>query len=400
MKKSIELDFNIKKARKSIFSTIFLSCILSSIILFTNNKISSFLEDNIYFALFFVGVYLLILAMMMGRLFLFYKNKLNISINHKSALIPNIYLGKKSFNFKDMFSVEYLVVNKKNVGIILGIRKKSRYLIDKNVFLSDGDLNVFFENLKKKVNGMNHDEVTEVFGALSKTQSINKSIAVNLIATILIICYCISLFASGANKPNEEFLLLAANTKELVSNHEFYRIFSSFLFHTRPYHLMLNILVLGFLGPVLERIFSSIRISNIILLSSISAVFFSNYFSGFDASIGASGGVFGLWGAFACLKFQYEKFLPASVNLIPSFRLTILLVSELLLEIFWLTSVDYFAHIGGFIAGFAYLYFAPLGPKLEKVDQPTLIEKNLSVILILGYSTGLVYFLLLYQGLI
>jgi len=71
-----------------------------------------------------------------------------------------------------------------------------------------------------------------------------------------------------------------------------------------------------------------------------------------------------------------------------------------LLEIFWLTSVDYYSHIGGFIAGFVYLYFAPLGPKLEYVDQPTLIEKNLSVILISSYSAGLVYFLFLYQGLI
>jgi len=77
-----------------------------------------------------------------------------------------------------------------------------------------------------------------------------------------------------------------------------------------------------------------------------------------------------------------------------------LVVIEILVEYFFLENIDHYNHIGGFIAGFIYLYFAPLGATLETIDQPVLVEKILCGGLVLCFSTGLAYFLSLYYGLI
>ena len=382
----MDMEFNINKAISSILTTTLLSSILFSLIFFSNNKISRYFDIHPYFELFSVVVFIIILFLLLFRIFSFFQRKLKIIATENFLLIPNIYLGVKKILIKELFSVEYLVVMGKNVGIVLGVKNNSRYIIDKSIFISDKDFEEYFKYIKKEVSRSNEIEILEVFENLSKSQVVNKSKSLNILALILLFCYLISLVSTFEFSPSEDFLLLAANTKEIFMDLEVYRIFTSFFFHTRPYHLLLNIVVLGLLGPVIEKTFSIIRFINIILISNIVAVFSSNYFSYFDASIGSSGGVFGLWGAFAFLKFRYEKYLPGSVNLLPTGRLLTLLLGELFLEIFWLENVDYFAHIGGFIAGFVYLYFAPLGPKLEYVDQPTLIEKNLSVILISSYS--------------
>jgi len=391
----MELEFNIKKATHSIFSTMCLSFFLLFLILFSNNKVSRFFETQIFFEVYFVLSFLLIQFILLFRLYTCHKKKMKIEVSEASISIPNIFLGVKSYSIENVGSVEFLRGMNKNLGLVLGIKNRSRYLVDKSIFVNDKDFEKFFNVLQKEVNKKHNEEVLGVFEVLAKGQVNKKSTSTNILALVLITCYLFSLVASANSSPSEEFLLFAANTKEIFLNLEIYRIFSSFWFHTRPNHLILNILVLGLLGQCLEKVFSSIRLINIVFISGIISVLTSNQFSSFDASIGSSGGIFGLWGAYVCLKYKYGKYLPGSINVLPNGRLVFLLIGELLLEIFWLTSVDYYSHIGGFIAGFVYLYFAPLGPKLEYVDQPTLIEKNLSVILVSSYSAGLVYFLFL-----
>ena len=76
-----------------------------------------------------------------------------------------------------------------------------------------------------------------------------------------------------------------------------------------------------------------------------------------------------------------------------------ILIIEFFAEIFFFENVGVFNHLGGFIAGFAYMYFIPLGKKLETIDKPTIFEKGLCVTLVGCYTLGLGYFLTLYYGL-
>ena len=84
----------------------------------------------------------------------------------------------------------------------------------------------------------------------------------------------------------------------------------------------------------------------------------------------------------------------------PSTGFYLILVLEIVVELFVVKNVDFINHAGGFITGLIFVYFCHIGRNLEFVDQPTLFEKGLFVILISAYAIGLSYFLLLYYGLI
>ena len=399
MDESISFTFNIEKAKKSIISVVLLSSSLFLLLLLTNNKVSRFFEENILFEIYFCAVFLGVMLILVSRLYLYSKAKNNISINNYHISIPNIFLGYKKIYIKEIFSVEYLKLKNAKIAIIIGIKNKSRYMVDKSIFANSEDFSKFYDYIKQRVSNGLEIEVRNVQESISVKQSRNISYGINVLALILALCYVLSAIENNGPRPNENFLLLAANTKDIFQNSEIYRISSSFFFHTRPLHIIINLMVLGLLGPVLNRVFSNIRIINIIFVANLLAVTTSNLFSSFDASIGASGGIFGLWGALACLKLKFERFLPASTNLVPTNRLIFILFAEFYLEIFWLHNVDYFSHLGGLVGGFLYLYFTPLGVNLELIDKPAKIEKYVFCGLVTFYASGLISFFFLYFGL-
>lgn len=100
------------------------------------------------------------------------------------------------------------------------------------------------------------------------------------------------------------------------------------------------------------------------------------------------------------MKYKYEKFLPGSVNAGTLNTLVWLLALQFTLEILVFENIGISNHIGGFVAGFLYLYFAPLGATLETIDQPVLAEKILCCGLGLSFAAGLGYFLSRYYGFI
>lgn len=393
MDANYRFQFNFFHASRTICSIVILSAVFISIVLVTDNKITRFFEVYIFFQYFFLALIIIFPIAIFFRWLRAAKELLHISIEESSISIPNIFLIIKKYKIENIYSVEYLKANKTNVGIILGIRNAPRIFVDKKIFRKEKEFVQFFEILKQKIIDSVGEECVEISSQLSEQQVSKNSVFINSIAGMLALFYLLSLFSSYESSPSEDFLLLAANTKAIFSDLEIYRIVSSFFFHTRPLHFTLNVMVLGLIGPPLERAISTSRLISIVLLANIVAVMTSNFFSPFDASIGSSGGIFGLWGALLCLKLKYERFLPASVNLLPTKRLVLILLIELIVEVFFLTNVDYFSHIGGFIAGFVFVFFAPLGSKLEYAGKPNSREKTLSYMLMAFYILAMCYFI-------
>ena len=392
MDEIVQYEFNEARASRTICTTIFYSSLLIALILITDNKITRYFDQYPFFQYFSIFLFILFCLILVWRWLQIKNNKLYISIRNNTVTIPNIYLAAKQYNIDQIYSVEFLMLRRTQIGFILGIRNKSRHLIDKSIFKKGEDFQHFVELLGKLVRGLNESENIETITQLSNQQITNKNIFVNIIAGILVGLYLLSLLSSNDVYAAESFLLLAANTQDIFSDLEIYRIASSFFFHTSPLHITLNVMVLGLIGPSLERTFSSVRIIFIVFAANIFAVFNSNIFSPFDASIGSSGGIFGLWGALLYLNIRYGKYLPASVNLLPTNRLILILGVELILEIFFLSNVDYFSHIGGLIAGFVIVMFMPLGSKLENIAKPSRNEKVLCSVLIAFYFLSMSYF--------
>jgi len=138
-----------------------------------------------------------------------------------------------------------------------------------------------------------------------------------------------------------------------------YRFFTAMFLHeplsasALPYHLLLNMLSLYFIGVITERIFGTGRFLVIYFISGIvgglaqfGVDVFSNQIGG---SLGASGAIFGVFGALGAFFLLRRRALgPAGNSLIGQwfFWLVINLIFS-----FSVTGIAAYAHIGGLAAG-------------------------------------------------
>ncbi|MCB1666623.1 MAG: rhomboid family intramembrane serine protease, partial [Pseudomonadales bacterium] len=106
--------------------------------------------------------------------------------------------------------------------------------------------------------------------------------------------------------------------------------------------------------------------------------------------IGASAGVFGLFGAHCALKFN--RYLPASISAYSNRFIVVLILIEFVGEVF-ASGISSASHLGGGLAGYALmrviLYFNPS----NRIYESTPVEKGLAIFLTFAYAAGLLRFL-------
>lgn len=136
-----------------------------------------------------------------------------------------------------------------------------------------------------------------------------------------------------------------ANIKANIVDGEIYRLITSAFIHGGILHLLCNMYCLYILGPQLESFFGKVKYLCIYLFSAISANLMSMLFTS-GASIGASGAIFGLFGAMLYFGYHYRVYLG---NVMKSQLIPLILIN--LMFGFLLTGVDNAAHIGGLIGG-------------------------------------------------
>jgi rhomboid protease GluP len=153
---------------------------------------------------------------------------------------------------------------------------------------------------------------------------------------------------------NVQNLLQLTNIEYLKSSNEWYRLFTVGLMHdtsnTLPFHLAFNMMALHQLGSPLEYVFGKTKFLVIFFVSLLAGSLTSAYFleSAFlyppygGTSIGASGAVFGLFGALiACGK---------QIGIEVKSIYTIVAINFAIG--FTIGGVDWHAHLGGLIGGF------------------------------------------------
>jgi membrane associated rhomboid family serine protease len=129
--------------------------------------------------------------------------------------------------------------------------------------------------------------------------------------------------------------------------HEYYRLLTVALIHdnssTIPFHLAFNMMVLHQLGTPIEYVFGKLKFLIIFFASLLTGSLASSYFMSWNGySIGASGAVFGLFGAFIAA----EKYLGVEAKSI------YVIVGINFALGFTIGGVDWRAHLGGLIGGF------------------------------------------------
>lgn len=130
-----------------------------------------------------------------------------------------------------------------------------------------------------------------------------------------------------------------------------YRIITSMFLHMDIEHIFSNMVILLFLGGLVEKEMGAIRYIALYMLSGISGVLFtfiSEYITGEYVYIaGASGGVFGLLGAW----FAFALFKRPVTRLIKAGAVAVVLIF-MIVQGFRDTSIASYAHLGGLFAGF------------------------------------------------
>lgn len=140
--------------------------------------------------------------------------------------------------------------------------------------------------------------------------------------------------------------LALVNFDYLKATNEWYRLFSVALMHdtsnTLPFHLAFNMMALHQLGAPLEYVFGKAKFLTIFFFSLLTGSLASTIFMAWGGySIGASGAVFGLFGAFIAVgnRIGIEV---KSIYVIVGLNFAIG---------FTIGGVDWHAHLGGLIGG-------------------------------------------------
>lgn len=161
-----------------------------------------------------------------------------------------------------------------------------------------------------------------------------------------VIIYLCCLFGIG-----DFYIAGGLDAPAVIGEGEYYRIISSLFLHGNSTHLFNNMMILLFLGAMLEKELGHVRFLVLYFLSGIGGNLLSLYVKVREAeaavSIGASGAVFGLDGVLVAMVLFWGK---KPNDMTPQRVILVVLLS--LYSGFTSTNVDNAAHIGGLITGF------------------------------------------------
>ena len=164
-----------------------------------------------------------------------------------------------------------------------------------------------------------------------------KRSATTTIITIIAAAYLFNLVFGGLEN---RFAL--PNIDYLMSTGEWYRLLTVALVHGGIFHLGFNLYALMALGNPIESAFGKSGFLIIFFVSLISGSLLSSYLaSAYQYSVGVSGAVFGLFGAFAVVSKRYGLEVK-SIAVIVGINFALGFV---------IGGVDWRAHLGGLIGG-------------------------------------------------
>ncbi len=160
--------------------------------------------------------------------------------------------------------------------------------------------------------------------------------------TNLIIGICVAVFAYGELIDSQLVLKFGLAPIAITEFGEYYRMITAMFLHGGIIHLVFNMLILHQLGTQLEYFFGSPKFTAIYLFAGLGGGLASLVFNApFVLSVGASGAIFGLMGAYLVVAQQIRMDARSIYGL-----LGINLVIG-----FIVPGIDWHAHLGGLAAG-------------------------------------------------
>ena len=135
-----------------------------------------------------------------------------------------------------------------------------------------------------------------------------------------------------------------------IATGQYWRLFSAIFLHAGLIHIAFNAYALWIFGSVVEQELGHLRFTLIFFTTGIFASAASYAFGPYYAvGVGASGAIFGVFGAFVAYNYRRRHLAIAAARL----RSAMALVLVNMLIAFTIPGIDWRAHVGGFVAGLA-----------------------------------------------
>jgi membrane associated rhomboid family serine protease len=148
---------------------------------------------------------------------------------------------------------------------------------------------------------------------------------------------------------------LGAMAPPAVANGQFWRLFTAMFLHAGLLHVALNAYFFWLFGRVVESVFGRTWMLLIFLVSGFLASVASYAFGPVLAlAVGASGAISGVFGAFIAYNYRRRHLAANAANL--RMALTVIVLNAFIAVAY--SSIDWRAHVGGLVAGFALGYLA------------------------------------------
>jgi membrane associated rhomboid family serine protease len=133
-----------------------------------------------------------------------------------------------------------------------------------------------------------------------------------------------------------------------VADGQFWRLFTAMFLHANVLHIAFNGYALYLFGSMIESNLGRTRMVIVYAVTGFLASAVSYAFVGVGGlGVGASGAIFGIFGAFIAYNYRRRHLAIASANL--RWAATMLLLNALLA--FGFREIDWRAHLGGLVAG-------------------------------------------------
>ncbi|WP_326598096.1 rhomboid family intramembrane serine protease [Streptomyces sp. NBC_01803] len=162
-----------------------------------------------------------------------------------------------------------------------------------------------------------------------------------------------------------------------VADGQWYRMLTAAFLHEQIWHLAFNMLGLWFLGPPLETALGRVRYLALYLVSALAGSTLSYLLAEQNQlSLGASGAIFGLFGATAVLLRRLRA---------DTRPIAILLAINLVITFTW-SNIAWQAHIGGLVAGAAIAYGMVNAPR----ERRTLVQVGTCVLVLVVIAVACV----------
>jgi rhomboid protease GluP len=127
---------------------------------------------------------------------------------------------------------------------------------------------------------------------------------------------------------------------------QWWRAFTAAFVHDGFLHITFNMIALWWIGKLVEQLFGSIKMALIYIISILGSAWAIYHFDYLQVTIGASGAIFGLFGALAAAGLRLG---PLGRQLL---RSTVWIVVINILIGFTVPNISMAGHMGGLVAGF------------------------------------------------